>query len=186
MNTEKYNVNLLLCDWQLTKHSLNRSNTVNPSPSGTSSRSKQLICKYLTQAWYKNKPSSSQQTPCGPAWHSLNPMDDSEPNQSSTQSLILKGCDRPFKAALNRLSTCQYTARSPCFTHTLSLNFWPCCVCHSLTKRCSLSSVTTVDVLVGSVTLSLLVLSSLFGCHYRSLAHTPDNIGQLLCIVSVR
>ncbi len=41
MNTEKYNVNLPLCDWQLTKHSLNRSDTVNPSPSGTSSRLKQ-------------------------------------------------------------------------------------------------------------------------------------------------
>ncbi len=72
MNTEKYNVNLPLCDWQLTKHSLNCSDTVNPSPSGTSSRLKQkkkvkLISKYLTQAWCKNKSPGSQQTPHGAA-----------------------------------------------------------------------------------------------------------------------
>ncbi len=115
--------------------------------------------------------------------------DDSEPylnHQSSTRSLILKSCDRPFGAALDRLSTCQCAAQSPFFTHTLSLNFWPRRVCHSLTKRRSLSSVTTVDVVVSPVTLSLLVLSSLFGCSYHSLAHTPDDVSQLLYIVSVR
>lgn len=71
--------------------------------------------KYLTSAWYKNKPSILL------AWRRLIPMDDSEPymtHRSVTQGLILKSCDQPFEADLNRLSTCQYPARSLCFTHT--------------------------------------------------------------------
>ncbi len=104
-----------------------RCDTVNPSPSGTLNKVK-LICKYLTRAWYKNKPSSSRLTLRGPAWHSLNPMDDSEPclaHRSCTQRLVLKSCDWPFVAALNCLSSCQHTAQSSRFTQSLSLNFWP-------------------------------------------------------------
>lgn len=97
------------------------------------------------------------------------------------RSLILKSCDRPIEAARNRLSACQYAARPQCFTHSLSLNFWPRCVCRSLTKRRPLSPVTTVDVVVSPVTLGLLVLSLLFACHHRSPAHTPDDVSQLLC-----
>lgn len=139
--------------------------------------------KYLTWAWFKNKPSSSRQTPgVGLLDTLLNPMDDSEPyltHRFGTRTLILKSCDRPVEAAMNCLSARQYPAQSLCFTHTQSLNFWPCCVCHTLTKRHSLSPATTDDVVV---TLSLLVLSTLFGCYYHSVPHTPDDVIQLCSI----
>ena len=111
---------------------------------------KQLICKYLTRAWYKNKPCSSQQTPRGPGWCSFNPTDDSEPNWpiSPAQELwpAIQGSSEPFV----------YMPIHCPVTHTLSLNFWPCCVCHPLTKRCPLSSVTTVDVVSHWVYMSCL------------------------------
>lgn len=61
---------------------------------------------------------------------------------SGLPSLVPKSCDRPCETALNRLFTCQWTGHLLSFTHTPSLNFWPCRVCHSLTKLCSFTSVT--------------------------------------------
>lgn len=78
-----------------------------------------LIFKYLTRAWYKNKPSGRSRLRAD----SLNRPDDSEPylaHQRSARGLILKSCDRPFVAALNRLSTCQRRCPAAAL-HTLAI-----------------------------------------------------------------